>query len=92
MGQHTLLDQAHNAIDRKLFSMKGFHHPGGSQAAFLTGLAHLYNLLPYQRRAKNAGNVGSKWKAGDYRLKTGCSTCKFSPQAAFDEWLKCSTT
>ena len=38
----TLLDQAHNAIDRKLFSMKGFHHPGGSQAAFLTGLAHLY--------------------------------------------------
>jgi hypothetical protein len=25
----TLLDQAHNAIDRKLFMMKGFHHPGG---------------------------------------------------------------
>src|SRR5216683_736349 len=43
----TLLDQAHNAIDRKLFSMKGFHHPGGSQAVFLTGLAHLYNLIPY---------------------------------------------
>ena len=37
----TLLDQTHNAIDRKLFAMKGFHHPGGSQAAFLTGLAHL---------------------------------------------------
>jgi hypothetical protein len=47
----TLLDQAHNAMDRKLFAMKGFHHPGGSQAAFLTGLAHLYNLIPYQRRA-----------------------------------------
>jgi hypothetical protein len=42
----TVLDQAHNAIDRKLFAMKGFHHPGGSQAAFLTGLAHLYNLIP----------------------------------------------
>src|SRR6266571_6677010 len=41
----TVLDQAHNAMDRKLFSMKGFHHPGGSQAAFLTGLAHLYNLI-----------------------------------------------
>ena len=27
--------------DRKLFAMKGFHHRGGSQAAFLTGLAHL---------------------------------------------------
>src|SRR6266705_3612409 len=38
----TLLDQAHNAIERKLFAMKGFHHPGGSQQAFLTGLAHLY--------------------------------------------------
>ncbi|MEE8304999.1 MAG: hypothetical protein V3S24_21475, partial [Candidatus Tectomicrobia bacterium] len=24
----TLLDQAHNAMDRKLFAMKGFHHPG----------------------------------------------------------------
>jgi hypothetical protein len=44
----TLLDQAHNAIDRKLFMMKAFHHPGGSQQAFLTGLAHLYNLIPYQ--------------------------------------------
>jgi len=29
----TALDQAHNAIGRKLFMMKGFHHPGGSQAA-----------------------------------------------------------
>ena len=54
----TLLDQAHNAIERKLFAMKGFHHPGGSQQAFLTGLAHLYNLVPYQRRAKHAGQCG----------------------------------
>jgi hypothetical protein len=44
----TLLDQTHNAIERKLVAMKGFHHPGGSQLAFLTGLAHLYNLVPYQ--------------------------------------------
>src|SRR5919202_826117 len=51
----TLLDQAHNAIDRKLFMMKGFHHPKGSQQAFLRGLAHLYNLVPYQRRAQHAG-------------------------------------
>jgi hypothetical protein len=27
----TLLDQAHNAIERKRFAMKGFHHPGGNQ-------------------------------------------------------------
>jgi len=60
----TVLDQAHNAMDRKLFSMKGFHHPGGSQAAFLTGLAHLYNLIPYQRRAKNAGLCGVEVEGG----------------------------
>jgi hypothetical protein len=60
----TLLDQAHNAIDRKLFAMKGFHHPRGSQAAFLTGLAHLYSLIPYQRRALNAGKCGVEVEGG----------------------------
>jgi len=64
----TLLDQAHNAIDRKLFAMKGFHHPGGSQAVFLTGLAHLYNLIPYQRRALHAGQCGVEVEGG--RLPT----------------------
>ena len=60
----TLLDQAHNAIDRKLFMMKGFHHPDGSQQAFLTGLAHLYNLVPYQRRAQHAGQCGVEVEGG----------------------------
>jgi hypothetical protein len=60
----TVLDQAHNAIDRKLFAMKYFHHPDGSQAAYLTGLAHLYNLIPYQRRAKNAGLCGVEVEGG----------------------------
>src|SRR5215813_4883180 len=60
----TLLDQAHNAIDRKLFMMKAFHHPGGHQQAFLTGLAHLYNLIPYQRRALNAGKCGVEVEGG----------------------------
>ena len=64
----TLLDQAHNAIDRKLFMMKGFHHPGGSQQAFLTGFAHLYNLIPYQRRAQHAGQCGVEVEGG--RLPT----------------------
>jgi hypothetical protein len=64
----TLLDQAHNALDRKLFMMKGFHHPGGSQQAFLTGLAHLYNLIPYQRRAQHAGQCGVEVEGG--RLPT----------------------
>ena len=60
----TLLDQAHNAIDRKLFMMKSFHHPGGHQQAFLTGLAHLYNLVPYQRRAQHAGQCGVEVEGG----------------------------
>jgi hypothetical protein len=60
----TLLDQAHNAMDRKLFAMKGFHHRGGSQAVFLTGLAHLYNLIPYQRRALHAGQCGVEVEGG----------------------------
>jgi hypothetical protein len=64
----TLLDQAHNTIERKLFAMKGFHHPGGSQQAFLTGLAHLYNLIPYQRRAQHAGQCGVEVEGG--RLPT----------------------
>jgi hypothetical protein len=60
----TLLDQAHNAIDRKLFMMKGFHHPHGSQQAFLRGLAHLYNLIPYQRRTQHAGQCGVEVEGG----------------------------
>jgi hypothetical protein len=64
----TLLDQAHNAIERKLFTMKGFHHPGGNQQAFVTGLAHLYNLIPYQHRAKHAGQCGVAVEGG--RLPT----------------------
>jgi hypothetical protein len=62
----TLLDQAHNAIERKLFAMKGFHHPGGNQRAFLTGLAHLYNLIPYQRRARDAGQCGVEVEGGQF--------------------------
>jgi hypothetical protein len=60
----TLLDQAHNAIDRKLFMMKAFHHPKGNQQAFLRGLAHLYNLVPYQRRAQYAGQCGVEVEGG----------------------------
>jgi hypothetical protein len=60
----TLLDQTHNALARKLFAMKGFHHPDGSQRAFLTGLVHLYNLIPYQRRAKHAGQCGVEVEGG----------------------------
>jgi hypothetical protein len=60
----TLLEQAHHAIERKLFAMKGFHHPGGNQQAFLPGLAHLYNLIPYPRRAQHAGQCGVEVEGG----------------------------
>jgi hypothetical protein len=40
------------------------HHPGGSQQAFLMGLAHLYNLIPYQRRAQHAGHCGVEVEGG----------------------------
>jgi hypothetical protein len=60
----TLLDQAHNALDRKLFMMKAFHHPHGSQQIFLRGLAHLYNLVPYQQRAPHPGQCGVEVEGG----------------------------
>jgi hypothetical protein len=39
-----------------------------TQQAFLTGLAHLYNLVPYQRRARHAGQCGVEVEGG--RLPT----------------------
>ena len=57
----TLLDQAHNAIERKLFAMKGFHHPEGSQQAFLDGLAHR-QLVPISVGLSMPANVAWKWK------------------------------
>jgi hypothetical protein len=60
----TLLDQAPNALDRKLFMMKGFHHRKGNQQAFLRGLAHFYNLIPYQRRAQHARQCGVEVEGG----------------------------
>jgi len=63
------VDQAHNALNRKLFMMKDFHHPDGSQAVFLNGLAVLYNFIPYQRRAKNAGKCGVEAEGGKLPTK-----------------------
>ena len=60
----TRVDHAHNTFDRKLFMMKGFHHPNGSQANYINGMAILYNFIPYQRRAKNAGKCGVEVEGG----------------------------
>jgi hypothetical protein len=64
----TVLDQAHNALDRKLFMMKGFHYPKESQKAFLNGLALLYNLVSYQRRAKQANRCGVEVEGGTFKF------------------------
>jgi len=68
----TWLDQAHHAIDRKWFMMKGFHHPNGSPQAFLRGLAHLYTLVPYQRRAQHAGQCGVEVEGGTVPTRDWC--------------------
>lgn len=60
----TLLDQAHNMVDRKLFMMKGFHHKEAIPTAFLTTLALLYNFIPYQRRAISHGQCGIEVEGG----------------------------
>ncbi len=60
----TLLDQAHTMVDRKLCMMKGFHHTQESPTAFLTALALLYNVVPYQRRAASHGTCGIEVEGG----------------------------
>ena len=70
-GTSTVLDQAQNAIERQLCMMKGFHHPTGSQPAFLRGLAPLYNLVPYQRRAQHAGQCGVEVEGGTVPTRDG---------------------
>ena len=79
----ALFDQAHNAIDRKLFMMKGFHHPTGSQEVFLRGLAHLYNLMPYQRRALHAGQCGVEVAGGRLPTADGMLTLHILTSGGF---------
>ena len=65
--------------------IKAFHHPHGNQQAFLRGLAHLYNLVPYQRRAQHAGQWGWKCKEAPSQHATACSISKSSRPDAFNE-------
>lgn len=65
----TPIDQLHNAMDRKLFMMKGFHHEGGNQKVFLNGFAVLANLIPYQRRAINSGKCAIEVEGGKLPTK-----------------------
>ena len=69
-----MVDPAHNALDRTLVMMQGFHHPQGSQPAFLRGLAHLDNLVPSQRRAQPAGQWGVEVEGGTGPTRDWCLT------------------
>jgi hypothetical protein len=82
----TLLDQAHHAIARKLLMMKGFHHPDGSQQAFLVGLAHLYNLVPYQGRAQHASQCGVEVEGGRIPTRDWVLNLQILMSGACDEW------
>jgi hypothetical protein len=81
----TLFDQAHNTIERKLFAMKGFHHPRGSQQAFLTGSRTCTTSSHINVGPSTRASVAWKWKADVYRPATGSSMSKSSPLAGSAE-------
>ena len=60
----TLLDQAHNTIDRKLFMMKGFHHPVGANRRFSRGWHICTICCPISGAPSMPGSVAWKSKAG----------------------------
>jgi len=65
--------------------MKAFHHPQGSQQAFLRGLAHLYNLVPYPSVAQARGQCGVESKEAKFPTQDWLLNLKFSRLEAFDE-------
>ena len=82
----TLLDQAHNAIERKLFAMKGFHHPRWEPTGVSHGAGAPVQPGPLSASGPACRAVwGGSGRRAQSRHATGCSTCKSSPQEAFDE-------
>ena len=63
--------------------MKGLPHPTGSQQAFLTGLAHLYNLVPYQCRAQHAGRYGVEVEGGKVPTRDWLLNLQILPSGGF---------
>jgi hypothetical protein len=79
----TLLDQAHDVIERKLFVMKGFRHPEGRQQGFPTKVAHLYTLVPDQRRAKHAGQCSAEVEGGRFPTRDWFLTVQILTSGGF---------
>jgi hypothetical protein len=82
----TLLDQAHDAVERKLFAMKGFTTQAGANRRFTRDSRTCTTSSRINVEPSTRASVAWKWQAGEYRPTTGSSTSKSSPQEAFDEW------
>jgi len=70
----------HLCQNGRAFMMKGFHHQEGSKPKFVNSLAILYNLVPYQRRARHTGQCGIQVQGGklptnDWFLNLQILTC-----------------
>ena len=63
--------------------MKGFQYPTGSPAVCLRGLAHLYNLVLYQRRALHAGPCGVEVAGGRLPTSDGMLTLHILTSGGF---------
>ena len=82
----TLLDQAHNAIERKLFAMKGLPSSQGQPTGVSHGARALVQPHPVSASRPACGAVwGGSGRRTRTHTQTGSSTCKSSPQEAFDE-------
>ena len=79
----TLLDQAHNTLERKLFAMKGFHPPWAVSRRFAQGWPTWTTWPRISVAPGIPGSVG--WKVGECRPATGSSISKFSPREGFAE-------
>ena len=79
----TLLDQAHNAIERKLFAMKGCHHAKGANRRFCAGWPICTTWSRISVAPSMPGSVGWKSKEAQSRHATGSSTCRSSRRGGF---------
>jgi hypothetical protein len=82
----TLLDQAHNAIERKLVAMKGFIIPQATNRPFCEGSPICTTWCPTNVVPNMPGSVGWKWKEAQSPHEIGSSMCRSSPPGDFSEW------
>ena len=83
----TLLDQAHNAIERKLFAMKGSIIPAAASRRFLRASLSLTCTIwcHISDEPSMPGSLAWKWRVEESPPETGSSMSKSSPLGASDE-------